>query len=80
MIQTFNIRTCMGWCHNTLPFLNEAELKEFKSIVRLGRTTDGKYNTCQNYFNSLGKGDFKVEETYFDNGTTETEYLIIQVT
>lgn len=81
MIDIFNIKTSMGSTNNTsLPFLTEEELKEFNTIGYTGKTSEGEIISRTDYLNSLGKGEFKINQTKYDNGDFSEEFTIVRVT
>lgn len=79
MISTYTITTGLGKCFDKLPFLTEKEHEEFNSIGCSGKTLDGKKTTRMNYLNELGKGEFDVTQTKFDNGSFEERFIIVWV-
>lgn len=72
MINTFHIDTVMGKCLVTLPFLSPNELTKFNDIGYSG-------GNRSEYLNSLGKGQFQVTQTKFDNGNFEEAFTIVWV-
>lgn len=79
MINTYQITTGMGKCFDELPFLNKKEHKEFNNIGYSGKKLDGKSSSREVYLNSLGKGEFQVTQTKFDNGNFEEGFTIVWV-
>ncbi len=80
MISTYHITTGMGKCFIKLPFLTDEEMENFNSIGYSSKTLDGVRTTRTKYLNSLGKGDFDVDQTLYDNGSFEEAFTIIRVT
>lgn len=78
MIDIHNIQTATGQCTKKIPFLSDIENAEFDSIGYSGLTTDGKRITRSEFLNSLGKGEFKVQQTKFDNGDFIEEFIIVR--
>lgn len=60
----------------SLPFLTEEELEEFDSIGYSGKTTNGVKMSWHEYLDSLGKGQFSIAQTKFDNGDCIEKYVI----
>jgi hypothetical protein len=79
MISTYHITTGMGTCFDKLPFLTDNEHKEFNSIGYSGKTLDGKRTTRLDYLNRLGKGEFDVTQTKYDDGSFEERFTIVWV-
>lgn len=74
MINTFHIDTVLGSSLTDLPFLSPKELSEFNRLGYSGSKTDQ-----ENYLNSLGKGEFKLTRTKFDNGNFEEAFTLVWV-
>jgi len=81
-INEYHVKTCMGQCHkdSNLPFLTDAELKEFNTIGYTGKDSNGNKTDFSSFLNSINKGTFRVTQTKFDDGSFCEEYLIIRVT
>jgi len=52
---------------------------EFNNIGKYGCTTNGLKTTYESYLNSLGKGEFDVTQTKFDDGCFEQQFRIVWV-
>ena len=79
MIKTFNIDTSMGKIiSGQLPFLTKQEQKNLNEIGYTGKLNGVKI-TREIYLNSLGKGEFTVNQTKFDMGDFCQSFNIIQV-
>jgi hypothetical protein len=80
-INTFtSIKTCMGQLtSNSLPFLSEKEIEEFNTVGYTGKNSKGEKSSYEDYLNSLGKGEFAVTMTKFDDGSFHEEFTIVQV-
>lgn len=80
MIKTYSIQTGMGQIMNgTLDFLSGDEIDNMNLIGYSGKL-DGVKISREEYLNSLDKGEFKVEQTKYDNGDFSESFLIIRVT
>lgn len=79
MISTYNITTGMGECFGTLSFLNNEEMIVFNTIGYSGKDLDGKKISREEYLNKLNKGQFKMDQTKWDNGNFEEKFTIIRV-
>ncbi len=81
MIQTYNIETSMGKLTKriSLPFLSDAELAELNTIGYTGRNSKGSLVSRQEFLNSLGKGEFEVRQTEYDNGDFTEGFAIVRV-
>lgn len=80
-IKIYDIQTASGrlyFC--TLPFLSNEELKEFNTIGYTGKNSKGERTNFQNYLNSLGKGQFEVKQTKFDDGSFSEKFTVVRVT
>lgn len=83
-IDTKSISTCMGkistYYGHPLSYLSDFEKNELDTIGYSGKKINGEKISKIEYLNSLGKGDFKIEQTKFDKGDFCEEFLIIRVT
>lgn len=80
-IQIIAIETSMGSLtfdsrKKLTHYLNEDELKELDLIGYSRKTSDGKETSRDVYLNSLGKGEFTVRQTRFDNGDFSEAFMI----
>jgi len=80
MIQTFKISTGMGKTHDDLPFLTEDQYNEFNVIGYTGKRSNKKPCGRQEYLNSLNIGEFKVNQTKYDDGNFIEQFTITLVT
>lgn len=80
-IQSYNIETSMGRLtkRSSLPFLSKEELEELNTIGYTGRNSKGQNVSRQEFLNSLGKGEFSVRQTEYDNGDFSEEFSIVRV-
>ena len=78
-IDTYHITTGMGKYLGELPFLTKAELEEFNSIGYSGKTHEGLSISREDYLNCLGKGEFQVTQTKFDDGSFKEAFTIVWV-
>ena len=71
-ITIYTVETVAGNAKKKLSFLNDEEFIEFNRLgaMCLDRTK---------FLNSLGKGEFKIHQTRFDNGDWGEEFIIVQV-
>jgi len=80
MLNYYVIETALGQTRGDLPlpFLTEDERAEFDSIGYSGKTRDGRKCSRLEFLNSLGRGEFSIQQTRFDNGDFTEEFTIIQ--
>lgn len=81
-ISVKTIQTCMGKVTSfgqQLDYLTEEEKKELDVIGYTGKNSQGVKTTREHYLNSLDKGQFKVEQTKFDNGDFTEKFIIVRV-
>lgn len=82
MIKTNRIQTCMGkitpW-GDQLNYLTEEEKKELDVIGYTGKNSKGEKTSREAYLNSLGKGEFEVEQLKFDSGDFCEEFMVVRV-
>lgn len=80
MISTYNISTCMGKVNgeNPLTFLSKEEQDNLNEIGYSGKL-NGERISRTTYLNSLGKGEFSIEQTKYDNGDFSERFIIIRV-
>jgi hypothetical protein len=81
MIQKHTIETGSGKCFDRtkLPFLTDEQFTEFNNIGYSGKISNGTRTTREEYLNTLGIGEFSVEQTKYDNGDFSEAFLIIFV-
>jgi len=78
-MRTYTIETGMSEIighSNELNFLTSDEILEFNVIGYTGKNSKGISCSYSEYLNSLGKGEFSVKQTKFDNGDFHEKYLI----
>ena len=78
MTDIFQVTTRMGTCITPLPFPSNDRLNNFNSICYSGKTKQGIKINCEDYLNSLNKGEFTVMPTKFDNGDFEEKFIIVR--
>jgi len=81
-IEIYPITTGMGRVmgKDSLPFLTKKELDELNSIGYSGADSAGKRMSKEAFLNSLGKGQFDVRQTKFDDGSFMENFTITRVT
>lgn len=82
-IETYKVSTCMGKIDNsqfsdTLPFLSNEELEALNEIGYTGKLNSERISRVE-YLNSLGKGQFLIEQTKSDEGDFCEEFTITRV-
>lgn len=81
-ILTYRIQTCMGQLTRfgqQLGFLTDKELLEFNTIGYTGKNSKGEKIYRGDYLNSLGKGQFRIDQIKFDSGDFTEEFNVIRV-
>ncbi len=81
--ETYIFETSMGsvisMFGHPLDFLTEQEKKEFDEIGYMGKL-NGKPITRTQYLNSLGKGEFHLLQTKWDNGDFHEKFVLTRAT
>jgi hypothetical protein len=80
MIETHDVTTHMGCAWDHLPCLTKDEQEEFDLIGYTGKNNAGEKTNFQTFLNSLGKGEFQVKQTKWDDGSFEERFTIVRVT
>jgi len=76
-IQTDIITTNQGYLTGNIPqYLSDDEIICLNCIGHSGKDLDGYKTNRVDYLNSLGKGEFSIEKTKFDNGDFREEFII----
>ena len=80
MIETYSVSTGLGqiMSGDNLSFLSSDEIDSLNLIGYSGKLNGVKTSRTE-YLNSLGKGEFKVKQTKFDNGDFSEAFMIIRV-
>lgn len=80
MLDQFTLTTSMGSLNkhisNLQNILTEEEVAELDIIGFTGKNSKGEKSSFEKYLNSLGKGEFDVQQIKFDNGSFTEEYKI----
>lgn len=80
MVQQFTLTTSMGslstWGSSIQNILSKEELDELNKIGYTGKNSKEEKSNFEDYLNTLGKGEFKVKQTLFDNGSFLEKYEI----
>lgn len=82
MINIKKITTCMGKITSfgeQLDYLTEEEKNELDVIGYTGKNSKGEMTSRKVYLNSLGKGEFKIEQTKYDNGDFIEKFIVVRV-
>jgi hypothetical protein len=64
---------------NNLPFLSKEEIEEFNTVGYSGKNSKGEKSSYEEYLNSIGKGEFAVSMTKFDDVSFHEEFTVVQV-
>lgn len=78
-ISSHVVTTGMGKGHSILKFLSDVEVKNLDSIGYSGKNLKSEKINRQRYLNTLGKGQFQVEQTKIDTGDFSEKFLITRV-
>jgi hypothetical protein len=79
-IEIYNIETCMGKLYySDLPFLSKEEKEEFNKIGSTGKNSNGEKSGYLSFLNGLGKGEFAIQMTKWDDGDFSEKYIIVRV-
>ena len=80
MLQQFTLTTTMGSLYkfgsSIQNILTKDEILELNVIGYTGKNSKGELSSFEKYLNTLGKGDFNVKQTKFDNGKFTEKYEI----
>ena len=71
-----SVRTFFG---HPLHFLSDQEKKDFDEIGYTGKL-NGKRTSRTEYLNSLGKGEFSLLQTKWDNGDFSEKFVLSRAT
>jgi hypothetical protein len=77
--QVYHITTTMGEVNSSLvelDFLSAEELEELNIVGHSGRNIQGDETSRTKFLNSLGKGQFIITQTKFDNGEFVEKFLV----
>lgn len=82
-VETYTFETSMGNVRTNfghpLHFLSDQEKKDFDEIGYTGKL-NGKQISRTEYLNSLGKGEFSILQTKWDNGDFSEKFVLSRAT
>ena len=79
-IENFIVTTSSGRFIESLDFLDYKQERELDQIGYSGEDYSGAKTDRETFLNSLGLGDFKVDQIGFDNGDFQEKFIITRVT
>ena len=82
-LETYTFQTSMGkvstFFGHPLKFLSEQEKENFDEIGYTGKLNGAKTSRTE-YLNSLGKGEFSILQTKWDNGDFTEKFVLSRAT